>query len=292
MKQKKEKKLKLIFPLWRGGNNVLYFLGSQILNFLFGKNEKFIEKKIKINLKNNSISNISKINNYKEIIKELMLAKKVITKFGPDKMITLGGDCLISQQPINYFQNKYNDFCVIWFDAHPDISTPKVYNHAHAMVLSNLFGENKNYFSNLVDNPLKHNQVIYFGLNLEDSNLFEQNKVNQLNLKNISVNEIKSNNFCNFDNWLKQNKFKNAYIHIDLDVLDPKIFHSLYFTNSKKNLNNLANIAKGSLTFEMLNNSIIHIKKHLNIVGVSIAELLPWDFLELQELLANLKNLI
>lgn len=283
------KKLKLIFPLWRGGNNHLYTLGTNILNSIFISNKSFIEKTVQIKKQNYSNLKINGVFHQDQIIDELKNAKKIIDEVKPSQIITLGGDCLISQQPINYFNGKYKDFCVIWFDAHPDISNPKIHHHEHAMVLANLFHKGDKIIEKLVTNKLNSHQLIYFGLNYQNGSDFEKNKFKELNLLNITSNEIENNDFITFDNWVKNNKFKKVYIHIDLDVLDPKIFHSLYFTNSEINKNNTENIATGNLSFEMLNNSINYISTKLKIVGFSIAEFLPWDIKNIMQMLNNIK---
>lgn len=282
-------KLKLIFPLWRGGNNPLYSLGTSILKNVLPDDKSFIVKEVKIKKKNYSNLQINKVFHQNQIIDELNEAKNIINTIQPNKIITLGGDCLISQQPIDYLNGKYENFCVIWFDAHPDISNPEIHHNEHAMVLANLLHKGDLAVENIVNNKLNSNQIIYFGLNYENISNFEKEKYNELNLKNITINEIRNNDFIAFDNWVTNNNFRKAYIHIDLDVLDPSIFHSLYFTNSEINKNNIEGIASGGLSFEMLNNSIKYISEKMEIVGFSIAEFLPWDVKNIINMFNNIK---
>lgn len=282
-------KLKLIFPLWRGGNNPLYSLGTSILKNVLPDDKSFIVKEVKIKKKNYSNLQINKVFHQNQIIDELNEAKNIINKIQPNKIITLGGDCLISQQPIDYLNGKYENFCVIWFDAHPDISNPEIHHNEHAMVLANLLHKGDSAVESIVNNKLNSNQIIYFGLNCENISNFEKEKYNELNLKNITINEIRNNDFIVFDNWVTNNNFRKAYIHIDLDVLDPSIFHSLYFTNSEINKNNIEGIASGGFSFEMLNNSIKYISEKMEIVGFSIAEFLPWDVKNIINMFNNIK---
>lgn len=178
---------------------------------------------------------------------------------------------------------------MIWFDAHPDISNPEIHHNEHAMVLANLLHKGDSAVESIVNNKLNSNQIIYFGLNCENISNFEKEKYNELNLKNITINEIRNNDFIVFDNWVTNNNFRKAYIHIDLDVLDPSIFHSLYFTNSEINKNNIEGIASGGFSFEMLNNSIKYISEKMEIVGFSIAEFLPWDVKNIINMFNNIK---
>ena len=60
----------------------------------------------------------------------------MIERENPDKIITIGGNCIVSLAPFDYLHGKYGDTGIIWLDAHPDVSTPQDgYAYAHAMVL-------------------------------------------------------------------------------------------------------------------------------------------------------------
>lgn len=72
----KIKKLKFVFPLWRGGNNKLYSLGINILDNIFLVDKSFDKKEIKIKKKNYSNSKINGIFHQEQIVDELKLAKK------------------------------------------------------------------------------------------------------------------------------------------------------------------------------------------------------------------------
>ena len=59
----------------------------------------------------------------------------------PDRIITIGGNCIVSLAPFDFLHGKYKNTGIIWIDAHPDVSTPKDgYPNAHAMVLGSLMG--------------------------------------------------------------------------------------------------------------------------------------------------------
>lgn len=87
-----------------------------------------------------------------------------IDKEAPDKIITFGGNCLVSQAPFAYLNEKYDDLGVLWVDAHPDISNPEIYENEHAMVLANLLGAGDPKLSGLVRKTLKPSQVRYEGM--------------------------------------------------------------------------------------------------------------------------------
>ena len=200
----------------------------------------------------------------------------------PDKIITLGGDCLVSQVPFDYLHGKYQDkLGIIWIDAHPDISNPEVFNHEHAMVLGNLLGKGDSELASLVKNPFTSSSVLYVGLQqpnkneillLEDMNLNYKIQAE----KPLTINEIKT--------WIKENNFEYVAIHLDLDVLDPNEFRMIYFAEPL--IENFGAVG-GKMSLQQLSETMAGISKTSEIVGLTIAELLPWDVKNLKELLAK-----
>ncbi|MBU5584576.1 arginase family protein, partial [Enterococcus sp. S181_ASV_20] len=75
------------------------------------------------------------------LLKLLSEAAKVLTEKQPEKVITLGGDCSISQAPFDYLHGKYpNSLGILWLDAHSDMSTINDSQKGHMHVLGNLLG--------------------------------------------------------------------------------------------------------------------------------------------------------
>ena len=92
----KSKTLRLIYPQWQGGMNPNYYLGSHILKQILpkGKSEE-IEVPVSENFEENYIKN--NINNPDILIKQLQIAYSILEIKNPDKIITIGGDCSVSQ---------------------------------------------------------------------------------------------------------------------------------------------------------------------------------------------------
>ena len=161
----KSKTLRLIYPQWQGGMNPNYYLGSHILKLILpkGKSDE-IEVPVSENFTENYIKN--KINNPDIIIKQLEIAYSILEIKNPDKIITIGGDCSVSQSSFDYLHGKYKNkkIGILWIDAHPDISTPNDFEHEHAMVLGNLLGDGASDFAKIVKNPFKYEQIMYAGL--------------------------------------------------------------------------------------------------------------------------------
>ena len=76
-----------------------------------------------------------------EVLYGIENAKKRITEENPDRIITIGVNCIVSLAPFDYLHGLYDNVGIIWIDAHADVSTVKDgYPNAHAMVLGSLLG--------------------------------------------------------------------------------------------------------------------------------------------------------
>ncbi len=76
-----------------------------------------------------------------EVLAGITDAQVKIEKEKPDKIITIGGNCLVSLAPFDYLHGVYENIGIVWIDAHPDVSTTEDgYPNAHARVLCSLLG--------------------------------------------------------------------------------------------------------------------------------------------------------
>ena len=278
------KTIRLIAPDWQGGNKPEYYFGAELLSWLAPKNDN--HKNIKLDIEEPKNEKLVKENGVvaQSIVKRnVCMAAEVLKEELPDKIITFGGSCLVSQAPFDYLHSKYGkELGVIWIDSHPDVSTPKEYYHEHAMVLGNLLGAGDPELSKIVEFPFESNQFLYVGIQKPlDS---EGKLLDELKLDYI-VQDKQNLKFEEIQQWIKKRGFNKIAIHLDLDVLDPNLFRSLYFSEpgvtefpseaGKMTLNELVNILKG-------------IFKENDVVGLTIAEFLPWDAINLKNMLSEL----
>lgn len=144
-----------------------------------------------------------------------------IEKENPDKIITIGGNCLVSLAPFDYLHGKYKNTGIVWIDAHPDVSSPKDgYPNAHAMVLGSLMGYGDNSLSNMMkNNKFNPDEILYVGLqNLHD---YQKNFLNNTGVNyKIQTNKFISNN--EIHKFIK--RFDHILVHFDIDVLDEHFF--------------------------------------------------------------------
>jgi arginase len=221
------------------------------------------------------------------LLEQLRAARALIDKHTPDRLVVLGGDCLVDLAPFAYLNERYDgELAVLWVDMHPDIMTPSQFNHAHAMVLGNLMGNGDEDFTQAVTRPLKPENVLFVGLH--DPTEWEAGEITRLGLKNIGPAELEQNGSQPVLDWFKSTGAKHLAIHFDLDVLDPKLFHALLFADPNVPENTFAGIAQGELTMAQVVQILENVSHIANIIGLGITEHLPWDALALKKMLARL----
>ncbi len=211
----KDKHLYLFFPQWQGsGRTNEIFHGAHALE---GCTEiDFFKVKLSIN---NLLVQKYNIFAFEQILEQFRNCKKIIEKNSPDYIFTLGGDCGVELAPISYLNKKYKKLAVIWLDAHGDLNTPlsSPSKNFHGMPLRTLLGEGDQSIVKNIFSKLKPNQIFLAGcrdLDKEEKHFIRQKTITKFAVRN------KNNNF--FINQLKLKGFKNIYIHLDLDVIDPE----------------------------------------------------------------------
>lgn len=217
-----------------------------------------------------------------KVIEGINKARKAIEENKPDKIITIGGSCIVSGASFDYLRGIYENVGIIWIDAHPDISTPKDYSNAHAMVLGTLMGKGDKALLNLMKNtPFKSDEILYVGL--QEIHDYQEKFLKDMNVEyKIQTDEFLSNK--EIEKFTS--RFEHILIHLDIDVLDANLFHSTYFANK-----DLVGDGSGSgkMTIEKLYDIIKFITEKNNIVGFTIAEYLPFDEFKLNKMFRNIK---
>jgi arginase len=281
MESKKSKTVRLVYPQWQGGVNPNYAIGSEILNLVLpkGKNTETLEVPVDKNF-DKEIELKDGINEQTNILKQLQCAYNMLETKNPDKVITLGGDCSVSQPAFDYLHGKYPEkTCIVWLDAHPDITTPKDFEHEHAMILGNLLGDGAPNCSKIVKNKFKFDEVMYGGLIHKNLLPYEEKYLKEKNLKYAVPEDLKENS-DKITNWIKENGFKQVLIHLDLDVLSPTQFRSLLC--NEPNLPT-PDYAIGEMNLKDIVRIIVDISKTAKLVGFSIAEYMPWDIINMRK---------
>lgn len=280
------KTLRLLFPQWQGGNNPPYHLGSQLLSYLSPESDGPIESVPVVEPTTEPQTEVDGITAKPQIIRQLNDAANLIEKHNPDAIVVFGGDCLVSLAPFSHLLNKYGDkLGVLWIDSHPDVQTAKQYANAHAHVLGALIGTGDKDLVAHVATRLHPSKVMIAGIH--DPLTYEAEYLNRHNIATISPGQVK-NDGKDVLQWIERESIEYLAIHLDLDVLDPLLFRSVLFAKPGRGEHDFGDVAEGKLTIQDVLNLIAQASSKAQPVGLTIAEHLPWDMLNLKNMLSEL----
>lgn len=283
-----EKTLRLTVPDWQAGQNPVYRLGAEILTTIAPENYEQDSATVRIP---DQPAKLEKENGVfgQSIVKQNVIdTAEVIQKYHPNKIITLGGNCLVSQAPVDYLNGYYDgNLAVIWVDAHPDISTPEMFYNEHAMVLGNLLNAGDPALAGLVQHPITADQVFYPALS--EPLPHEKDELKRLGIS-YQTQVTNTIDFSNTVEWLKKHDFKKIFVHFDIDVMDPKSFYATFFNDPALSQMEIPdNAAIGKITQESAWNYVSQLSQKYDLVGLTIAEYMPWSALQMRNLMKNIK---
>ncbi|HIW20857.1 MAG TPA: arginase family protein [Candidatus Dorea intestinavium] len=277
------KTIRLLYPDHVSGGLDEYYFGANLLSHILPQNSNQELLKVEIAPPNGKEKAVTDgIFARDEVISGIENAMQIIETAKPDKIITIGGNCIVSQASFDYLHGIYENLGIVWIDSHPDVSTPKDgYQNAHAMVLGSLMGHGDSEMSNLMKNKkFKSDEILYIGLQgLHD---YQEQFLDKMNVSyKIQTDEFVSEN--EVESFL--NRFNHILIHLDIDVLDANLFHSTYFANK-----DLVGDGSGSgkMTMEKLSEMLNLLTKNTDVVGFTIAEYLPFDEYKLHKMFSQI----
>ena len=280
-----KKTLRIKYPQWHGGVNPNYILGSNLLSVIAPPNPKDEEVEIPIESNFSKTEKMDGIECGESLLNELNHAYKILNEKSPTHVIVFGGDCSVSQAPFDYLKGKYGEnIGIIWFDAHPDVSGPKD-SSLHEYVLADLMGQNSGSKITKVNNPYDPKNVIMAGLIEKDLRPMDMT-CKKLNLEICSPEEL-SKNSEKIIKWIEKNNIKYLAVHWDLDVLSPNDFRSIYPGEPYININNFP-WAIGKMKLCEVARVLNDVSKKAEIVGLTIAEHMAWDAINLRKTLSEI----
>lgn len=278
------KTIRLLYPDYLSGGLETYYFGAKLLEHILPANNNQPLLEVKISPPDGKERNITDgVYAKDEVIEGIRKATEVIEAAKPDKIITIGGNCIVSQAPFDYLHGIYDNIGIIWIDTHPDVSTTKDgYPNAHAMVLGSLLGSEDNPLTGLLKNKkFRPDEILYIGLQ-------ELHNYQQKFLEDMKVDyRVQTEDFVS-DDEIKAflHQFDHILIHLDIDVLDASLFHSTYFAN--KDLTGDGS-GSGRMTMEKLSEVLKCITENSDVIGFTIAEYLPFDEHKLHKMFAGIK---
>ncbi|SDC42547.1 arginase [Acinetobacter marinus] len=116
---------------------------------------------------------------------------------------------------------------------------------------------------------------------------FESEFVEKFGIQNATAEQLEHSSDPIL-NWFKSTGAKHLAIHLDLDVLDATQFRSLLFAEPNVPKNKYDGVAQGKMSIELVIKVLNDIAQIADVVGIGIAEHLPWDALALKDMLTKL----
>ena len=280
------KTLRLHMPQWQGGNLDAYHFGAQLLAWLAPAASGPAATVEVVEPNGSKLPVEDGIVARSVLLRQLNSAEQILSKEAPDKVVVLGGDCLVDLAPFAYLNERYEgDLAILWVDAHPDVMTPRQSAHAHAMVLGNLLGEGDPEFTKRVPKAVKPEKVMYAGL--YDMSSAEWAIVERLGLSMATPSQLIDSSQPVVE-WLRSTGARHVAIHFDLDVIDPAQLRSLYFTRPNAGPGAFAGIPQGRMTIPQVVRLLNDVAKQAEVVGLGITEHLPWDAIAIRAMLRAL----
>jgi len=262
--------MNLFVPLWQdsGLSNEIY-LGSQALKRLIDNRVEFRTIAIPAT---GSLSIEHDVYGYSAVFEQLRQVESALQDAKPTSVFTLGGGCGVEVPIVGYLNQRYDDLEVFWFDAHGDINSPESSpsKYFHGMPLRFLTEKpTGNRISDLVGRAVPHQRILLIGTrDLDDperiyikANAIEVLPPEECGIAALAVRKIQRNGID-----------QHAYVHIDLDCIDPKEFR------------NVKCPAKDGLSIERIGDLIATIRKTMKVVGISVLENTETDTKELKKL--------
>ncbi len=287
MSTTKETTLRLHMPQWQGGNRHDYYFGSQLLAWLAPLANGPVETVPVPEPKPGETLEVENgIVGRAALLQQARAARQAIEKHRPDRIVTLGGDCLIDLAPMAYLNTRYGrNLGVLWVDAHPDVLTPNDSAHGHTHVLAALLGRGDGDLVGEVDTPLQPSRVMYAGLDAWMP--IEGDVITELDLRRAGA-EALADSSAPVLSWIASEGITHLAVHFDVDVLDPKQFRPVLFNKLDAPAEALADVPRGRMAPEHVVRLLHDVAAACDIVGLAITEYMPWEAIATRNLLRRL----
>jgi arginase len=185
-----------------------------------------------------------------------------------------------------YLNTRYGgNLGVLWVDAHPDVLTPKASAHGHTHVLAALLGRGDPDLVGEVDTPVKPSRVMYAGLDTWMP--VEGEVITKLGLRRAGSDALADSSAPVLE-WIASEGITQLAVHFDVDVLDPKKFGPVLFNNPDAPVDALADVPRGRMAPDQVVRLLQEVAAACDIVGLAIAEYLPWEAIATRNMLRKL----
>lgn len=255
-----ENHFNLLFPEWQGyGSHQEVYHGAYHFCRHVGAKLAFNEVEV---TEKEELAEEGGIIGRASLLKLMDRATGILKVANPQQLFMIGGTCACEIAPVSFLNEQYdNDLAVFWFDAHGDLNTPdsSPSKRLHGMPLRTLLGEGDDHILKRIPKFLNPQQVALIGARELDTG--EQSFVKENRVPIFRPDQV--SHTSELVDFAKSAGFTKAYIHFDLDVLDPEEFPHV-----------LVPVADG-LPIANAIRSLQLIREHFSVVGCSIVEYCP-----------------
>lgn len=266
------KTIRLLYPESVSGGLSTYRLGARLMAAMLPENETQPLVKIDVPALGKTGPTITNgIASEAAVLEGIRKARAALEKEAPERVVTVGGNCIVSLASFDHLHALYPEAGILWIDAHPDVSLPENgYPNAHAMVLAALLGRGAPSLAKELKNPaFGAKDLLYIGLQgLHDY----QPKF----LDDAGVDyAVQTEAFVSDERILAfLTEHPQVFVHLDIDVLDPAFFHDTYFANPE-----LVGDGSGGgrMTIEELGRILRIVSEKVETPAFTIAEYLPFE---------------
>ncbi|TKW65611.1 MAG: arginase family protein [Paracoccus denitrificans] len=274
-------------PQWQGGDEPAYLFGAELLRWLAPPHDG-PEETVAVSPSDGSSAPVEQGIKWRgDLLAQAKAARAAIDRHAPDRIVTLGGDCLVDLAPIAYLRQKYGEkLGVLWIDAHPDVMSAQEFSHAHAHVLGMLLGRGDAEFTGQVSEKLEARRVMIAGM--QGWTAAEDAILKDLGLRHVPATDLADTSRPILD-WIAAEGISYLAVHFDLDVLDPAHFSPLLFNRPDAAPDAFDGVEKGHMRLDQVLRLLNDAASAADMVGLAMTEHLPWDMLRLKNGLAGLK---
>lgn len=266
------KTIRLLYPESVSGGLSTYRLGARLMAAMLPENETQPLVKIDVPALGKTGPTITNgIASEAAVLEGIRKARAALEKEAPERVVTVGGNCIVSLASFDHLHALYPEAGILWIDAHPDVSLPENgYPNAHAMVLAALLGRGAPSLAKELKNPaFGAKDLLYIGLQgLHDY----QRKF----LDDAGVDyAVQTEAFVSDERILAfLTERPQVFVHLDIDVLAPAFFHDTYFANPE-----LVGDGSGGgrMTIEELGRILRIVSEKVETPAFTIAEYLPFE---------------
>lgn len=266
------KTIRLLYPDSVSGGLSTYRLGARLMAALLPENDSQPLVKIDVPALGDADPAVTNgIASEAAVLDGIRKARAALEAEAPDRVITVGGNCIVSLASFDHLHALYPDAGILWIDAHPDVSLPENgYPNAHAMVLGTLLGRGAPTLAAEMKNPaFGAKDLLYVGLQgLHD--------YQQKFLDDAGVDySVQTESFVSDEVILDfLSRHPQVFVHLDIDVLDPAFFHDTYFANPELTGDGSGG---GRMTIEELGRILRLVSEKSETPAFTIAEYLPFE---------------